>query len=146
MVPATNTAAEDASRNTQGFAFKTGQVIQEFGWDDDTDEELRAAIQSSTGTELVDEYHDDVADAAIVWWRSDDGDVTDLTDQLVDAQTVLDDSAHVWLLTPKPGRPGHVAPSDIAEAASTAGMHATSSLSVAPDWSVTKLDTRGRGR
>lgn len=146
MVAATNTAAEDSSRNTQGFVFQAGQVVQEFGWDDDADQDLRHSIEEATGTELVDEYYDDVADAAVVWWRSDDGDVTDLTDQLVDAQTVLDDSARVWLLTPKPGRPGHVAPSDIAEAATTAGLHATSSLSVAPDWAVTKLDTRGRGR
>jgi len=146
VVPATHTAEEDASRHAQGFAFESGQVVQEFGWDDDVDDDLRAAIESSIGAELVDEDYDDVADAAIVWWRAEDGDVTDLADQLVDAQTVLDDSARVWLLVPKPGRPGHVLPSDIAEAATTAGLHATSSLSVATDWSATKLDTRGRGR
>jgi len=146
VVPATRAASDDASRKTQGCTFESGQVVQEFGWDEDTDEDLRSAVQEATGNELVDEYYDDVADAAIVWWRADDGDVTDLTDQLVDAQTVLDDGAHVWLLTPKPGRPGHVAPSDVAEAATTAGLHATSTLSVAPDWSATKLDTSGRGR
>ena len=146
MVPATSTAEEDASRSAQGFAFEPGQVVQEFGWDEDVDEELRSNIETATGTELVDEDYDDVADAAIVWWRSDDGDVTDLADQLVDAQTVLDDAARVWLLVPKPGRVGHVVPSDIAEAATTAGLHATSSLSVAADWSATKLETRGRGR
>ena len=146
MVSATNTATDDASRNVEVFGLKAEQVVQEFGWDDDTDDALRAAIEAATGTELVDETYDDVVDAALVWWRSDDGDVTDLTDQLVDAQTVLDDGAHVWLLTPKSGRDGHVAPSDIAEAATTAGMQTTSSLSVAPDWSATKLDTRGRGR
>lgn len=146
MVSATHTANDDASRNVQFFAFEPGQVVQELGWDEDTDEALRSAIEAATGSELVDEEYDDVADAALVWWRADDGDVTDLTDQLVDAQTVLDDGARVWLLTPKPGRDGHVVPSDIAEAATTAGLHATSSLSVAPDWSATKLDTRGRGR
>jgi len=146
VVSATHTANDDASRNVQVFAFETGQVVQELGWDDDTDDALRSAIEAATGTELVDEDYDDVADAALVWWRADDGDVTDLTDQLVDAQTVLDDGARVWLLTPKPGRAGHVVPSDIAEAATTAGLHATSSLSVAPDWAATKLDTRGRGR
>lgn len=146
MVSATNTANDETSRNVDVFGLEPGQVVQEHGWDEDTDEALRSAIEAATGTELVDEDYDDVADAALVWWRSDDGDVTDLTDQLVDAQTLLDDGARVWLLTPKPGRPGHVLPSDIAEAATTAGLHATSSLSVAPDWSATKLDTRSRGR
>jgi hypothetical protein len=146
VVSATNTANDETSRNVDVFGLEPGQVVQEHGWDEDTDEALRSAIEAATGTELVDEDYDDVADAALVWWRSDDGDVTDLTDQLVDAQTLLDDGARVWLLTPKPGRPGHVLPSDIAEAATTAGLHATSSLSVAPDWSATKLDTRSRGR
>ena len=146
MVSATNTANDETSSNVHVFGLEPGQVVQEHGWDQDTDESLRLAIEAATGTELVDEDYDDVADAALVWWRADDGDVTDLTDQLVDAQTLLDDGARVWLLTPKPGRPGHVLPSDIAEAATTAGLHATSSLSVAPDWAATKLDTRGRGR
>lgn len=146
MVPATNHTNEDTSRNVQVFGLQPGQVVQEHGWDEDVDELLRQAIEEATGTELVDEDYDDVADAALVWWRAEDGDVTDLADQLVDAQTLLDDGARVWLLTPKPGRPGHVAPSDVAEAATTAGLHATSSLSVAPDWAATKLDTRGRGR
>lgn len=145
MVPATNTA-DEASRSVEVFGLAPGQVVQEFGWDEDTDDALRSAIETSTDHELVDETYDDVVDAAIVWWRADDGDVTDLTDQLVDAQTVLDDGARIWLLTPKPGRDGHVVPSDITEAASTAGLQMTSSLSVAPDWSATKLDTRGRGR
>ena len=52
----------------------------------------------------------------------------------------------VWLLTPKAGRPGHVEPGDIGDAAPTAGLHQTSSISAADDWSGTRLVTRRTGR
>lgn len=125
------------------LGFKPGQVVQEFGWGDDVDDDLRAELESIVGSELVDEEYDDVTDGVIVWWRSDDG---DLTDMLVDAQTVLDDGGLIWLLTRKPGRDGHVGHDEIQEAATTAGLHATSTFAVASDWSATKLANRGRGR
>ena len=48
-------------------------------------------------------------------------------------------SGVVWLLTPKPGRDGHVDPSDISDAAPTAGLQATSTLSASKDWQGTRL-------
>jgi hypothetical protein len=60
-------------------------------------------------------------------------------DVLVDSLASLADGGVVWLLTPKSGRPGHVEPSDIGEAAPTAGLAQTSSISAAPDWSGTRL-------
>lgn len=120
-----------------------GQVVQEFGWADDVDESLRVSIETTTGNVLVDEDYDDVTDVVIVWWREDDG---DLTDALVDALTVLEDGGVVWVLTPKQGRPGHVGHSDIEEAATTAGLHATSTFVIADGWSATRLGTRARGR
>ena len=133
------TASQGASR----LGFTSGLVIQEFGWSDDVDETLRAAIEAVTGTELVDEDYDDVTDGVLLWWRDDDG---DLTDALVDVQTVLDDGGLIWVLTLKAGRDGHVSHGDIEEAATTAGLHATSTFSIAADWSATKLGNRGRGR
>ncbi len=79
----------------------------------------------------------------MAWWRDGDGDLTDL---LVDVQTVLEDGGLIWLLTPKPGRAGHASHSEIQEAATTAGLHAMSTLAIAPDWSATQLSHRGRGR
>jgi hypothetical protein len=125
------------------LGFKPGQVVQEFGWGDDVDDDLRSDLETIVGGELVDEDYDDVTDGAIIWWRQEDG---DLTDMLVDAQTVLDDGGLIWLLTLKPGRDGHVGHDEIQEAATTAGLHATSTLAVAADWSATKLANRGRGR
>lgn len=134
-------------RATKGsLGFDAGQVIQEFGFDDDVDRDLRDAIEAVTGTELVDEEFGDVTDGAIMWWRDDDGDVSDLTDALVDAQGSLDNGGLIWVLTPKSGRPGHVEPRDIEEAASTAGLHATSAVAAAPGWSGIRLAARARSR
>ena len=120
-----------------------GQVVQELGYDDDADESLRAAVAAHTGNGLVDEDHEEVVDVVLLWWRDDDG---DLVDALVDSLISLDDGGVVWLLTPKAGRPGHVEPGDIGDAAPTAGLHQTSSISAANDWSGTRLVTRRTGR
>ena len=113
-----------------------GQVVQEIGYDDDCDDELRAAVTAITGTELVDLDYDDVVDVVLLWWREGDG---DLVDALVDALTPLADGGSIWLLTPKAGRDGHVEPSDISEAAPTAGLSQTSSISAAREWSGARL-------
>lgn len=125
------------------LGFSAGQVVQEFGYGDDIDPDLRSGIEKVLGSELVDEDYGDVTDGVVLWWRDDDG---DLTDALVDIRTALDDGGLIWLFTRKPGRGGHVDHSDIEEAATTAGLHATSTLSIAADWSATRLGTRGRGR
>ena len=59
----------------------------------------------------------------------------------IDGLTTLGSGGVIWLLTPKSGRTGHVEPSDIGEAAPTAGLSATSSVAAAPDWSGTRLVT-----
>ena len=66
------------------------------------------AVEAETGTTLVDEDYEDVADSAIVWWRDDDGDVDDLTDLLMDAQANLDGAGLIWVLTPKARTTGAV--------------------------------------
>jgi hypothetical protein len=118
-------------------------VVQELGADDDCDQALRDDIVAVTGSALVDEDHDDAVDAVVLWWRDDDG---DLVDALVDAKISLADGGVVWLLTPKAGRDGHVEPSDIGEAAPTAGFNQTSSVAAAPDWSGTRLTAPKSGR
>ena len=113
-----------------------GNTVQEFGWDEDVDEAVRVAIQDTIDAELLDEDTDDVADAVLLWWREDDG---DLVDALVDALGNLADRGAVLLLTPKAARVGHVAPSEIVEAALAAGLHGTSTFGAGADWSATRL-------
>ena len=118
------------------LGIQPGMVVQEFGYDEDADEQLRAAIVERCGSELADEDADEVVDVVLLWWRDGDG---DLVDALVDAIGPLADNGVVWLLTPKAGRPGHVEPSDISEAAPTAGLAQTSSISAARDWAGARL-------
>jgi hypothetical protein len=115
-------------------------VVQEIGYDEDCDDALRTTIVERSGNELVDVDYDDVVDAVLLWWRDDDG---DLVDALVDALSPLADGGVIWLLTPKAGRDGHVEPSDIAEAAPTAGLSQTTSISAAADWNGARLVARG---
>jgi hypothetical protein len=61
-------------------------------------------------------------------------------------QAALEDGAAIWVFFPKPGRDGHVDHNEIQEAAQLAGMNATSTFSIADDWSATKLSYRGRGK
>lgn len=137
--------AEPAAEQSMAarLGLKPGQVVQEFGYDDDVDDDLRLAIEELTGNELADEDSQDVVDVALYWWRDDDG---DLVDALIAALTNLAGGGVIWLLTPKSGRDGHVEPSDIEESAPTAGLHATSTISACQDWTGTRLATPRSGR
>ncbi|WP_255951508.1 DUF3052 domain-containing protein [Streptomyces odontomachi] len=135
---ATADHAEEQTSPAVRLGFQPEQVVQEIGYDDDVDQELREAIQKIIGSELVDEEFDDVADAVVLWFREDDG---DLTDALVDATTLIDEGSPVWLMTPKTGRDGYVEPSDINEAAQTAGLSQTKSIAAGKDWSGSRLVT-----
>lgn len=128
------------------LGYSKGSVVQEFGYDEDVDLDLREAVEAALGAELEDEDFDDVTDGALVWWREEDGDAHDLTDLLTDALVTLEDGGLIWLLTPKAGRPGHVRPGEVEEAVSTAGLHTTSTLAAGEDWSGYRLTARGRGK
>ena len=111
-------------------------IVQEFGYDDDVDFDLRDRIEDLIGSQMLDEDDQDVVDAVLLWWRDGDG---DLIDALVDAQTQLDTGGAVWLLTPKPGRDGHVSTADVESSSSTAGLHTTSRAGVSEDWTALRL-------
>lgn len=130
-------AAEDEARNRAGrLGLQAGLTVQELGYDDDVDDELRAGVEALVGGELVDEDYEDVVDVVLMWWREDDG---DLADGLLDAIGPLADHGVVWLMTPKPGRPGHIEAEDIADAAPTAGLQQTSTISAGSNWQGTRL-------
>jgi hypothetical protein len=137
MEKGVSTSAQAAPQGSAGrLGFAAGQVIQEFGYDSDVDDNFRFAIEDRTTNELEDEDYGDVADAVIIWWREDDG---DLVDAVVDALTNLAEGGFIVVLTPKAGRPGHVEASDIEEAAVTAGLHTSGSVNAGEDWAATRL-------
>ncbi len=118
------------------LGIQSGHVVQVLGLDDDAEAGFHEGIVALEGVEVVDEDHDDVVDVVILWWRDEDG---DLVDALVDSIGPLADHGVVWLMTPKPGRAGHVEPEDIADAAPTAGLQQTSTVSAGRDWQGTRL-------
>ncbi|MEU3710307.1 DUF3052 domain-containing protein [Streptomyces catenulae] len=140
---ATADHAEERTNPAARLGFEPGQVVQEIGYDDDVDHDLREGIEAVIGQDLVDEDYDDVADAVVLWFRDDDG---DLTDALVDAIGLIDEGGVVWLLTPKTGRDGYIEPSDINEAAQTAGLSQTKSISAGKDWSGSRLVSPKAGK
>jgi len=118
------------------LGLKPGMIVMESGYDDDSDEELRGGISKTIGEDMVDEDTDEVVDVVLLWYRDGDG---DLADVLVDAIAPLADDGYIWLLTPKRGRNSYVEPSDIAEAASIAGLSQTSIATIGHEWAAARL-------
>jgi hypothetical protein len=129
-------AAGDSGRNwAQRLGIHHDQIVQELGWDDDSDDDIRAEVEDACGSDLLDEDADEVVDVVLLWWRDADG---DLVDRLMDAISPLAEDGVIWVLTPKTGKPGHVLPAEIAEAAPTAGLMQTSSANLG-DWIGSRL-------
>jgi hypothetical protein len=143
FVTATADNAEVQRNLASKLGITAGQVVQEIGYDEDCDEDLRAGVVAVAGSGLVDDDYDDVVDVVLLWWRDEDG---DLVDSLVDAIGILADQGVVWLLTPKPGRDGHVESAEISDAAPTAGLQSTSTISASRDWQGTRLVAPRAGR
>ena len=118
------------------LGLKPGMVVQELGWDNDADDELRIAVEDCVDADMVDGDYGNVVDTVLLWWRNDDG---DLVDGLVDALTDLVGGGSIWLLTPKVGRTGSVGAADVSEAAPIAGLSQTTTASVSKDWQATRL-------
>ncbi|CAJ63688.1 MULTISPECIES: DUF3052 domain-containing protein [Frankia] len=129
-------ANAEGQRRAERLGVSAGTQVQSLNEDDDIAQDLLDAVTSASGTELVPEDSDDVVDIVLLWWREDDG---DLANALIDARRQLSDEGVIWLLTPKAGRDGHVAPSDVLDAVPTAGLVQTSTLSVAQEWSGQRL-------
>lgn len=122
------------------LGFAPGQVVQELYYDDDADPDVRDSIREVTGEEIADYDYGDVVDGVIIWWRAEDADEDDLVDVLVDASANLDDAGGlIWVFSPKAGRPSSVSAAEIADAAKTAGLKATSATAVAPEWAGMRL-------
>ena len=136
-------SAQAPAATVERLGITQDQLILEVGFDvSDCDQIIRDAITAKTGNKFLDATSQEVVDAVILWWRDGDG---DLVDELVDALTYLTEDGPIWLFTPKVGRPGYVEPSEIQDAAPTAGMSQTPSFSACADWSATRLIARHAG-
>ena len=136
---------QTATANAEEFGFHEGDLVQEWLWDDDVDDSIRAGIEDLTGEDLVDEDYGSAVDGVIIWWRDGD-DEDELSGVIVDAYAVLGQDGPLWVLTPKPGRPGAADPNTVQSAAKTAGMNAATPLTVNADWNGVRLRAFGKGR
>lgn len=137
-MPASADSPEALRSLVTKLGIASGMTVQEIGDDDDVDETFRSAVEAVTGNVIVGLDFEEVVDAVLLWHREDDG---DLVDSLVDAVVQLTETGPIVLLTPKPGRSGHVEPSDIADAAPTAGLQVTTTVSAGPNWQGTRMVT-----
>ncbi|WP_460689367.1 DUF3052 domain-containing protein [Nesterenkonia suensis] len=129
----------DRSGLLEELGLSSDALVQEIGLDDDVDDAFRDALEELLDEPLIDEEDDEVVDAVLLWFRDGDG---DLADVLVDSLTTLDEGGFIWLLTPRSGRDGYVAPVEIQDAAPNAGLHVTSSAGVCADWAAARLMAR----
>ena len=125
------------------MGFAKDDLVLEVGLDSDCDSTIRDQIMGITGTTFLEDAASEVVDAVVLWWRDGDG---DLVDELVDALTYLSEAGPIWVLTPKLGRPYHVEPSEIQDAAPTAGLSQTSTIPISKDWTATRLVARKGGK
>lgn len=131
------TSGDADTRNAGArMGFGPGSVVQEIGWDEDVDDDLRMQIEDTIDGDLVDGDYGNVVDAVLLWWRDEDG---DLVDALVDSLTDLGAGGVIWLMTPKVGRPNSVDAADVTEAAPVAGLAITTTAAVSRDWTATRL-------
>jgi hypothetical protein len=128
-------SAGDPPNYARLLGIQKNQVVQELGWDQDSDDDIRFSIEDESGGDLLDDDADEVVDVVLLWWRDGDG---DLVDTLMDAITPLAEDGVIWVVTPKTGKPGHVQPAEIAESAPTAGLMQTSSANLG-DWIASRL-------
>ncbi|MFD3537325.1 DUF3052 domain-containing protein [Streptomyces sp. NPDC058664] len=130
------------------MGFSRGLVVQELGQDDDVDDGLRESVEEAIGGSLVDDDHQGAVDVVLLWLREGDGDLVDI---LTEAAVPLAADGHIWVLTPKTGKPGHLEPGEIGEAAPAAGLSRTGTVA-AGAWTASRLvrpevpDARTSGR
>lgn len=107
------------------LGMRPGQVVVEFGYDDDVDEELREAVEALVEGPIEEDDYDGVTDVVLLWWREGDG---DLTDELVDALTGLEEGGSIALLTPGAGRDDRVEAHDVQEACTICSLSASGAV------------------
>ena len=50
-----------------------GLVVQELGWDNDADDDVRLMVEDAIDGEMVEDAVEAV-DVVLLWWRDEDGD------------------------------------------------------------------------
>lgn len=109
------------------LGLREGQIVVEYGYDDDVEDSVRRVAEHVVGSPLEYEDYDGVVDVVLLWWRDGDG---DLTDELVDSLTTLEEGGCIVLMTPGAGRDDRVPAPDVQDACTTCSMTASGAVSM----------------
>lgn len=112
-------------RALRKLGLRQGQVVVEYGYDHDVEEAVREAVEALVEGPIEEDDYDGVVDVVLLWWRDGDG---DLTDELVDSLTALEDGGSIALLTPGVGRDDRVPAADVQEACTTCSLSASGAV------------------
>ncbi|MFK5583820.1 MULTISPECIES: DUF3052 domain-containing protein [unclassified Serinicoccus] len=127
----TTTADADPDEAAIGLVRKLGlregQIVVEYGYDEDVEESVRGVAAHVVGSPLEDEAYDGVVDVVLLWWRDGEG---DLTDELMDALTTLEEGGCIVLMTPGAGRDDRVPAADVQDACTTCSMTASGAVAM----------------
>ncbi|MDO4911732.1 MAG: DUF3052 domain-containing protein [Corynebacterium sp.] len=119
---------------------RPGMIVQELGWDEDSDSRISESIEDVIDADLLDEDTDEPCDIVLLWWRDDDG---DLVDGLVDATRNLAKNGRIWLLHPGANKPNALETGAVMESAQLAGLVQTKAQRLG-DWQGSCLVQSGR--
>lgn len=120
------------------LGFAHDMIVLEYGYDDDVDSDFREQVEQIVGGPLEGEDYTGIVDAVLLWWRDGDG---DLTDELVNCVSLLEDGGFIALVTPGSGRQDRLAAHDVQEAGETAGLTASGPVPLGDgrEWHVQRL-------
>ncbi|MGD8150088.1 DUF3052 domain-containing protein [Ornithinimicrobium sp. Y1694] len=107
------------------LGFGPDQIVIEYGYDDDVEEDVRVAVETLAGGPLEYEDYDGVVDVVLLWWREGDG---DLADELMDALTTMEEGGFIALLTPGTRREDRLAAHEVQEACTTCSLTAAGAV------------------
>ena len=109
------------------LGLREGQVVVEYGYDEDVEEAVRQAAAAVSGAPLEEDDYDGVVDVVLLWWRDGEG---DLADELMDALTTMEEGGCIVLLTPGAGREDRVPAADVQDACTTCSMTASGAVNL----------------
>ncbi|GAA4885671.1 DUF3052 family protein [Serinicoccus chungangensis] len=131
------TEQQDVTDDAQGEAplagmvrklgLRQGQIVVEYGYDEDVEEAVREAAAAVSGAPLEADDYDGVVDVVLLWWRDGEG---DLADELMDALTTMEEGGCIVLLTPGAGREDRVPAADVQDACTTCSMTASGAVNL----------------
>ncbi|MFC8527737.1 DUF3052 family protein [Nocardia sp. NPDC057227] len=123
-----------AGTRARRLDLRADMPVREYGAAGIVDEQLRAELAAQLGAGLAAP----VPEAALVWLRAEDAEPVDPAE----VAAALPPYAPIWVLTPKPGHPGHIPAAELGEIADRAAVVTTDHTGITGGWTATCVRRR----